>query len=335
MGTDERGKAAGDVVVGVVVADGDDLPAGLEGLSEQADVRLARSDDELAEVAGHAEVLCVWDFRRPRLRTVWPRARRLRWVHAASAGVDAVAFPELAASDVVLTNTRGVLDQSIAEWVLGVMLVFTKDLHTTLALQRRREWRHRDSERLAGRRVVVVGAGSIGRAVARLCRAAGTSVEGVASAPRAGDADFDRVVGPDRLGEVLSGADFVVVCAPLTPATRGMIGGPELAALPAGSRLVNVGRGPVVDEAALLDALRAGRLAGAALDVFDQEPLPADHPFWAMDQVIVSPHMAGDVAGWEEAFSAVFMENFRRWSRGQPLLHVVDKARVVAPVTGS
>lgn len=335
MGTDERGGAAGHVVVGVVVADGDDLPAGLERLPELADVRLARTDDELAEVVRHAEVLGIWEFRRQRLRTVWPEARRLRWVHAASAGVDAVVFPELAASEVVVTNTRGILDHSIAEWVLGVMLVFCKDLHTTLALQREGEWRHRDSERLAGRRVVVVGAGSIGRAVARLCRAAGTRVEGVASAERSGDADFDRVVGPDRLAEALSGADFVVVCAPLTSDTRGMIGAPELAALPAGSRLINVGRGPVVDEAALLDALRSGGLAGAALDVFDREPLPSDHPFWAMEQVIVSPHMAGDFAGWEEAFSAVFMENFRRWTRGEPLLHVVDKARLLAPVTGS
>lgn len=331
MGTSEEGGGGQDAIVGVVVAEGADMPPGLDVLQDEADVRLARSDDELADTVGAAEVLCVWDFRRQRLREVWPKAGRLRWVHAASAGVDAVVFPELTTSDVVVTNTSGVLDGAMAEWVLGVMLVFTKDLRTTFDLQRQRRWHHRDSERLAGKRVLVVGAGSIGRAVARLCRAAGTRVEGVARAPRPDDPDFDRVVGPGELRTALSTADFVVVCAPHTVETRGMIAAPELAALPPGARLINVGRGPVVDETALLDALRSGRLAGAALDVFDEEPLPAHHPFWEMGQVIVSPHMAGDFAGWEEAFSGVFVENFRRWTRGQPLLNVVDKARAVTP----
>ncbi len=330
MGTSE-GHDGGGVVVGVIVAEGEAMPPGLEPLRQQAEVRLARSDGELAETVADAEVLCVWDFRGQRLRHVWPRAGRLRWVHAASAGVDAVVFPELAASDVMVTNTRGVLDDVMAEWVLGVMLVFTKDLHTTFDLQRQRRWHHRDSERLAGRRVLVVGAGSIGRAVARLCRAAGTRVDGVARAPRPDDPDFGRVVGRDELRTALSTADFVVVCAPHTVETDGMIGAPELAALPPGARLVNVGRGPVVEEAALLDALRSGRLAGAALDVFAEEPLPADHPFWGMDQVIVSPHMAGDFVGWEREFSSVFLENFRRWTGGEPLLNVVDKAGAVAP----
>lgn len=329
MGTSEEDGGGTDIIVGVVVAEGEDMPPGLEVLQDEADVRLARSDEELTETVGEAEVLCVWDVRRQRLRQVWPEAARLRWVHAASAGVDAVVFPELVTSDVVVTNTHGVLDDAMAEWVLGVMLVFTKDLHTTFDLQRKRCWHHRDSERLAGKRVLVVGAGSIGRAVAQLCRAAGTRVEGVARTPRPDDPDFDRVVGPGELRTALSSADFVVVCAPHTVETRGMIGVPELAALPPGARLINVGRGPVVDETALLDALHSGRLAGAALDVFDEEPLPAHHPFWAMDQVIVSPHMAGDFAGWEEAFSSVFIENFRRWTRGEPLLNVVDTARAV------
>lgn len=319
-------------VVGVVVAEGEAMPPGLARLEPDADLRLAGSSDELAAVIRDAEVLCVWDFHRPRLRDVWPEARRLRWVHAASAGVDAVVFPDLVASDVVVTNTRGVLDDAIAEWVLGVMLVFAKDLHNTLRLQHAGEWRHRESERLADRRVLVVGAGSIGRSVARLCRVAGIRVQGVASVPRTGDPDFERVVGAADLGSVLGEADFVVICAPLTAATRGLIGARELAALPPGARLINVGRGPVIDEAAVLDALRSGTLAGAALDVFDDEPLPPDHPFWTMDQVIVSPHMAGDFAGWQEAFSAVFRENFGRFTRGEQLQNVVDKSRVAAPV---
>ena len=308
------------------------MPPGLGPLHELADVRLVRGDAQLTESLRDADVLLVWDFRQPRLGALLPRAHRLRWVHAASAGVDAVNVPELVDSDVVITNTRGVLDGAIAEWVLGVLLLFVKDLHGTLRLQHARRWRHRDSERLAGRRLLVVGAGSIGRAVARLCRAAGMWVGGVASRPRPGDADFDEVVGPDGLHAALADAEFVVVCVPLTVETHGMIGAHELAALPPGARLVNVSRGPVVDGPALLAALQSGRLAGAALDVFDEEPLPADHPFWTMDQVVVSPHMAGDFAGWEEAFSAVFLDNYHRWRRGEPLVNVVDKAKLASPV---
>lgn len=321
-------------VVGVLVAENEPMPPGLGPLGETADVRLAQGDAGLVDTVRDADILFVWEFRRSQLAGVWSEARNLRWVHAASAGVDAVNVPELVDRDVVITNTRGVLDGAIAEWVLGVLLLFVKDLHTTLRLQGSRRWQHRDSERLAGRRLLVIGAGSIGRAVARLCRAAGMRVEGVASRPRPGDAEFERVVGPDGLRAALADAELVVVCVPLTAETHGLIGRAELAALPPGARLVNVSRGPVVDEAALLAALRSGRLAGAALDVFAEEPLPADHPFWAMDQVVVSPHMAGDFAGWEEAFSAVFLDNYGRWRRGEPLANVVDKARLVAPGTG-
>jgi phosphoglycerate dehydrogenase-like enzyme len=320
-------------VVGILVGDEESMPPGLETVADMADVRLVRGDVGLVETLREAEVLCVWDFRRQRLEQAWPEAQKLRWVHAASAGVDAVNIPPLVESDVVVTNTRGVLDDAIAEWVLAVMLLFVKDLDGTLRLQRRHDWQHRNTERLAGRRVLVVGAGSVGRAVAALCRAAGMRVDGVARTSRPPDGDFESVVGADGLAEALSGAEFVVLCVPLTVETHGMIGAAELAALPHGARLVNVSRGPVVDEAALLDALRTGRLGGAALDVFEQEPLPPEHPFWEMPQVIVSPHMAGDFVGWEEAFSEVFLENFRRWQRGEPLANVVDKGQLMAPVS--
>lgn len=321
-------------VVGILVAEDEGMPPGLETLPDIADVRLVRGDVGLVETVRDADVLCVWDFRHQRLEEAWPEAQRLRWVHAASAGVDAVNIPPLVESDVVVTNTRGVLDDAIAEWVLAVMLLFVKDLHGTLSLQQRRDWRHRNTERLSGRRVLVVGAGSVGRAVTALCRAAGMRVDGVARTPRPADGTFESVVGADKLRESLAHAEFVVLCVPLTVETHGMMGEAELAALPHGARLVNVSRGAVVDEDALLDALRSGRLAGAALDVFQQEPLPRDHPFWELPQVIVSPHMAGDFVGWEEAFSEVFLENFRRWQRGEPLANVVDKGQLMAPGSG-
>lgn len=307
------------------------MPPGLDALGSSADVRLAQTDGELGEVIGEAEVLCVWDFRRPRLARFWADAVQLKWVHASSAGVDAVLFDELVDSDVVVTNTRGVLDDSIAEYVLGAILAFTKDVPATIRLQQQRRWRHRDTERAAGRRVLVLGAGSIGRAVGRLCRCAGMVVEGLGSRPRPGDEVFEQVVGPDGLDDALSRADFVVACLPLTAQTRGLIGPEEFGAMPRGSRFINVARGPVVDEGALVAALESGHLAGAALDVFEQEPLPEDHPFWKMEQVMVTAHQAGDFVGWEEAFSAMFMENFRRFVSGEPLDNVVDKRRMVPP----
>ncbi|MBW3591706.1 MAG: D-2-hydroxyacid dehydrogenase [Actinobacteria bacterium] len=315
----------------VLVPEDEEMPPGLDPVTELADVHLARTDAELSEVIGEADILCVWDFRRPRLARFWPEASNLKWVHASSAGVDAVLFDELVRSDVLVTNTRGVLDDSIAEYVLGAILAFTKDLPTSIRLQQKGKWRHRDTERSAGRRVLVLGAGSIGRSVGRLCRCAGMVVEGLGSRSRPGDDVFEGVVGPDGLDEALGRAEFAVACLPLTAETRGMIGADQFAAMPPGSRFINVARGPVVDEDALVRALDSGHLAGAALDVFVQEPLPAGHPFWEMEQVIVTAHQAGDFVGWEEAFSAVFVENFRRFERGEQLNNVVDKERMLPP----
>ncbi len=315
--------------MGVVLPDDEPLPAGLEALEDDAEVRVGRVGRDAEDVVAAADTLFVWEFREPVLARSWQRAERLSWVHTASAGVDAVVFPDLVDSDVVVTNTRGVLDDAIAEFVLGAMLLFAKDLHTTLALQREHRWRHRESERLAGKHVLVVGAGSIGRSIARLCRAAGTTVDGLARSARTDDPDFARVGAADELHELLARADFVVISAPLTEATRGMIGARELELMQRSSRLINVGRGPIVDEEALLEALRAGEIAGAALDVFAEEPLPADHPLWDEPGVVVSPHQSGDFVGWREAFTDVFVENFRRWRSGQPLENVVDKAAAV------
>lgn len=342
MITGKQQDGADPTAVGVVLFDdevlprahegleGEVLPRALDDLGGEADIRILRGHDELARHGGEAEVLFVWQYRDQLLGPAWDQLASLRWVHTASAGVDAVVCPEMLEGDVVVTNSRGILDDTIAEWVLAVLLFFAKDLRTTLALQARREWRHRESERLAGQRILVVGAGSVGRAIARLCRSVGLHVEGIARRPRDHDPDFDTMGTPadliDRLGET----DAVVVAAPLTAETRGLIGATELAALPAGARLVNVGRGPVVDEAALLEALRRGHLAGAALDVFDAEPLPPDHPFWAMDQVLVSPHQSGDFAGWRDAFCEFFVDNLRRYRLGEPLQNVVDVAAALA-----
>lgn len=312
----------------VVVLAGPDEgdPPGLDELVEGTEVRVVRTASELAAALPGAEVLAVYDFRTPLLHELGAPVGELAWIHAASAGVDAVLTPAVLDADTLVTNARGVFDRAIAEYVLALLLVFTKDLHTTLALQRRHEWRHRETGSLAGRRLLVVGAGSIGRAVGRLAGAAGMRVTGVARSARVDDPDFESVTAADSLLDALPHADDVVVCAPLTPATRGLFGAAAFGAMKPGACFVNVGRGAIVDESALLDALAAGRVSAAGLDVFVDEPLPEDHPFWDLPNVVVSPHMSGDEVGWERALTRQFGANLERWVRGEPLEHVIDKS---------
>ena len=312
-------------VIAVVVAPADPDPPGLERLRHMAEVGVVRSGEELAATLDRVDVLAVYDFRTTLVADLGERAGELAWIHAASAGVDAVLTPAVVGGDTVVTNAQGVFDEPIAEWVLAVLLLFAKDLRRTLDLQARRTWRHRETDRLAGRQVLVVGAGSIGGAIARLLRAAGMGVRGVARTARPDDPDFDAVVATADLHAELARADDVVIAAPLTPATHHLLDAAAFEAMKPGARLVNIGRGPVVDESALLERLRDGRVGAAALDVFDTEPLAADHPFWTMDQVLVSPHMSGDVEGWVAALGAQFTDNVERWIAGEPLRHVVDK----------
>ena len=332
----------------VVVLYATNRPSGLEPMAEAAELRYAASTDELRAALAGAQVLFVADFRSGMLRDAWAHARGLRWIHHGGAGVDPLLFPELVRSDVVLTNSGGVFDRAIAEYVLGLVLAFAKDLPRTFDLQRRHEWLHRESERINGKTVLVVGAGSIGREIGRLLHAAGMRVLGVARRARpaaargpagggssAGDADaaFERVAGIDELQAVLPEADYVVLSLPLTLETRTLFGAAAFARMKPTARFINVGRGAVVDEAALVEALRSRRIAGAAPDVFTSEPLPSDHPLWEMPGVIVSPHMSGDFQGWPAVISALFVENFKRWHAGRPLLNVVDKERGYVPTS--
>jgi len=322
------------VVAALVRPDGPPL-SGLEPVAKVARIRYAASAPALAEALEDAEVLLILDFRSNVLREVWPRARRLRWIHVGAAGVDRVLFPELVSSPVILTNSRGVFDQAIAEYVLGLLLAYAKDFPATWDLQRRHVWQHRETEHLRGQAVLVVGAGGLGRAIGRLAGAAQMRVVGVARTARASDPDLGRVVAARDLATVLGDADYVVIAAPLTAETKGLIGAAAFARMKPTARLINVGRGPIVDEAALLEALRANRIAGAALDVFTQEPLPPDHPLWELPGVIVSPHMSGDFVGWMPALLDLFVENYLRWRRGAPLRNVVDKTLGYVPSTPS
>jgi phosphoglycerate dehydrogenase-like enzyme len=239
--------------------------------------------------------------------------------------VDRLLFPDLVGSSVVVTNSRGIFDRPIAEYVLGLVLAIAKDLPTTLQLQREGSWQHRETQRIDTQCALVIGTGSIGRAVGALLRAAGMSVSGVGRTARGDDADLGVVHAASDLAELLPAADYVVVAAPLTDSTRGMFGAEAFARMKGTAWLVNVGRGALLVEDDLLTALGSGEIGGAALDVFRQEPLPTDHPLWTMPNVIVSPHMSGDFVGWLEALVALFADNVDRWLAGQPLRNEVDK----------
>jgi phosphoglycerate dehydrogenase-like enzyme len=311
-------------VLAVLSAPNRPLPPALESLAGVAAVRYATSPEKVAAAVEDADVLLLWDFRAEMLQSAWHHAGRLRWIHSSGAGVDAVLFPALVASEVVLTNSRGVYDRAIAEYVLCLMLGFAKDLWTTADLQRRHEWGYRETELLQNRRLLVVGAGGIGRAIARLGRAAGMRVGAVARTGRA-DPELGCITAVAYLNPVLGDADYVVIAAPLTPETRGLFSAAAFERMKPGARLINIGRGAIVDEEALADALRHRRIAGAALDVFMHEPLPKEHPFWDLPGLVVSPHMSGDFVGWAAAVADLFIENYQRWRRGDPLLNVVDK----------
>lgn len=309
-----------------------DPPPGIDALVGRAEVRYAGSREQAARAFEDAEVALLWDHGRELLEAAWPSATRLRWVQASSAGVDEVLFPGLVESDVELTNARGIFDESIAECVVGLLLAVVVDLPGILDRQRVRLWEHRYTGRLAGSSLLVLGAGSIGRAIGAKAKALGMRASAVARTAREDDV-FGEVAGVGSLHEVLGGADYVVNALPLTSETRRLLGADEFALMRPTARFVNVGRGGTVDESALVAALREGRIAGAALDVFEQEPLPADSPLWGMPNVLVLPHMSGDFEGYEAALVELFLDNFDRFLRGAPLHNRVDK-RLGYPPSG-
>ena len=304
---------------------------GIEAIAADATIRCVNDFDALREALPGAEVLLGWKFAADDITRAFDRADRLRWIQWAGAGVDAAMFPTLVESNVTLTNVRGVFDQPMAEYTLGMILAFAKGFRRTDTLQRERKWLHRLTEPVAGTKALVVGAGSIGRAIARTLRAAGIEVEGVGRTARDTDPDFGRVHDNSDLNRVLGTADWVVLITPLTAQTRNMFDAARFAAMKPTARFFNLGRGALVDEPAMIEALTNGGIAGAGLDVFVDEPLPSANPLWEMENVFVSPHMSGDFHGHKVAMAKVFIENFRRYRAGEPLANVVDKGLGFVP----
>lgn len=303
-----------------------DPPPRLGRLTGRARIQYA-DEDSLAAQLPLADVLLAWDFTSDAVRNAWPgEGPRPRWVHTASAGVDRLLCPELIDSETIVTNARGIFEEPIAEYVAGLVLAMAKDIPGTLELQRQRRWRHREGLRVAGSKAVVVGAGPIGRAIAATLRALGVTVAVTGRTARPG------VHGADQLDRLLTGADWVICAAPLTDATRGMFDARLFGLMQPSAHFINVGRGQLVAEDDLVAAVSKRWIAGAALDVFEQEPLAAQSPLWDVPGLIVSPHMSGDTVGWRDRLAEQFVDLYELWAAGKPLPNVVDKKRGYVPM---
>jgi phosphoglycerate dehydrogenase-like enzyme len=267
-------------------------------------------------------------------RPLFLAARRLRWVHSAAAGVGNALFAEMVAADVPLTNSAGVHAIPIAEYIIAGVLYFFRGLDIAVEQQHRREW---DKQRfvgeqsplreIGGARVVIIGAGGIGSEAASRLTALGAKCVGVRRRPSLGaPKGFERVIGFEAIETELPNADVVVLAAPLTEQTRGVLSAPRLDLLQPSALVVNVARGALVDESALIERLRSGRIRGAALDVFQEEPLASGSPLWQLRSALVTPHVSPVSPGrfWARELD-LFLDNWRRFVRGDPLRNLVDK----------
>jgi phosphoglycerate dehydrogenase-like enzyme len=266
-------------------------------------------------------------------RDVFAAATRLRWVQSPAVGVGSLMFPELLASDVVVTTARGIRARAIAEHILGVTIALARRLPTAIRAQVEHRWAQADIEgpdidvrTLQGQRMGIVGLGAIGRELVAMAAPFGFRITAIRRTPGPPPAGVDAVWPPERLHDLLAQSDVVVIAAPHTPQTKRLIGRSEVDRIKHGALLVNVARGKMIDDDAVVAALRDGRLGGAALDVFSVEPLPASSPYWDLPNVIVTPHVSGALRDYWTPLLALFAENLRRFERGDPLRNVVDKA---------
>jgi phosphoglycerate dehydrogenase-like enzyme len=287
--------------------------------------------DRIEQEIADAEVVIAWSIRPEQFKV----AKKLRWIHSPAAAIHQLMFPELITSDVILTNAREVHGPVVAEHVIALMFALAKEIPEAVRLQEKHIWgqetiwRRRPRPReVAGATLGLVGVGSIGREVAKRATALGMRVIAVRENPEKGTpAGVAQVYGSAELETLLRQSDYVVLAVPLTPSTQKIMNAERLSKMKSDACLINVGRGPLIDEPALASALRNHQIGGGALDVFEREPLPADSPLWDLENLLITPHTAGLTDKLWERHYQLFSENLHRYLAGQPLLAVVDKLR--------
>lgn len=298
----------------------------LKQLPKEVAVVISDRFDNLRAALPQADVVLNGGFHGVLFRQVFPFATKAQWVHNMSTGVETILSPEVIASSIPLTNGRGVFNSILAEFVMAAALYFAKDFRRMIRSQAAGKWDPFDTSAVRGKTLAIVGYGNLGRETAKLASVFGMNVVALR---RQGGSNTDSHVSAmytrDRLHEMLAVCDYLAIAVPDTAGTKGMIGEAELNVMKSEAVVINIGRGPVIDEAALIRALESNRIKGAALDVFDQEPLPEGHPFYRLENVLLSPHCADHLPGWVDMAMNKFLENFERFWRGEPLQNIVDK----------
>jgi phosphoglycerate dehydrogenase-like enzyme len=303
----------------------------LDAIKDAAHISVNNDEKQSLELARMADVILFSGFtgKTVNFPDVFANATQLKWIHSISAGVEKLLFPALVESAVPLTNARGVYKRSLAEFALLGLLYFTKRVRRLVDSQRASYWDNFGTEFVNNKVMGIVGYGEIGRECARLAKPLGVKIYATRRNPgrSANDPLLDRIFPADKMHEMLGEIDVLLAAAPLTPETHHLISDAAFNALRPSAIVMNVGRGPVIDEAALIRALQNKRIAGAALDVFETEPLPADSPLWGMENVLISPHCTDRTVNpdWLDLSVQYFVENFWRFVKGQPLENVVDK----------
>ena len=312
----------------VLTAPGDHNIPLLAELRRKTTIVVGDSARDFARAAVDAEIILIWSGSLALLREVFLMSCRVGWIHSRSAGLEQTLFPELVASPVVLTNGSGVFSPSLGEFALAAILYFAKDFRRMIRNQMAGVWEPFDVTMVSGQTLGLVGYGSIGRAVAARAHALEMNVLGLrrqVSEQSKQDSLIDQVYGADQRSEMLSRCDYIVVTLPFTEQTRGLIAEAEFAVMKKNTVLINVGRGPTIDERAMIKALSENRIRGAALDVFGQEPLPHGHPFYSMENVLLSPHCADHTPDWLDNAMRFFLAQLERYRQGETLLNIVDK----------
>ncbi len=299
----------------------------LEQLPPETGIAVGNTVEAFERAAPAANIIFNWSLSGGLLRDVFRMCPHVQWVHTRAAGLDNLLFPELIQSPVVLTNGSGVFSPSLGEFALAAILFFAKDLRRMVRSQEAGRWDQFDITNIEGQTAGIVGYGDIGHAVAARVGPMGMRILAVNRNGKAESPDplVSHLYGSADLLEMIPACDYLVVAAPLTAETHGMIGARAFAAMKPTAVIINIGRGPVIDETAMIQALAAGMIRGAALDVFDQEPLPPGHPFYSLPNVLLSPHCADHTPDWMEQAMRFFLEQFERFRRGQPLKNVVEK----------
>ena len=291
-----------------------ELQSEIEAAIPDIDLRVARTPPESERMIESADIVIASFFPSE----LFEAARNLQWIQALSSGVDFYDFETLRDRNIALTNVAGIHAEPIAEQVLGYMLTFERKIHTGIRQQERNVWERYQAGEIRGKTLGIIGLGAIGSQIATYANAFGMNVIGTKRDPETAPDVVDEAYSPSGLFDVLSRSDYVVLACPLTDDTRGLIGNKELGAMPSESVLINIARGEVVDEEALLYALQQGIIGGAALDVFEEEPYATDSPLWDLSNVIMTPHMAGSTPHKSKRVAALFAEHYKAYLDGGP-----------------